>query len=109
MGIPGSSWPSWEVSKELNGIRHVGYQFYSDFCTENESRVAKSLRFLIRLPQGGPWGSKDPGALFLEFPRNFMIHGMFDINPTQFSALKMNTGLPNVYDLKSGSLGLPVG
>ena len=108
MGIPGSSWPSWEVSKELNGIRHVGYQFYSDFCTENESRVAKSLRFLIRLPQGGPWGSKDPGALFLEFPRNFMIHGMFDINPTQFSALKMNTGLPNVYDLKSGSLGLPV-
>ena len=76
---------------------------------KNKSRVAKSLRFLIRLPQGGPWGSKDPGALFLEFPRNVMIHGMFDINPTQFSALKMNTGLPNVYDLKSGSLGLPVG
>ena len=44
MGVPRSGCPPWEVSKELNGIRHVGCQFYSVFSTENESRVDTSLR-----------------------------------------------------------------
>ena len=50
MGVSG---PPWKVSKESNDIRHVGYQFYSVFSTENESRVDIYLRFQIRLPQGG--------------------------------------------------------
>jgi hypothetical protein len=46
MGVPGSGppWP-WEVSKEPNDIRHVGYQFYSVFCTENEYKVKTYLKF----------------------------------------------------------------
>jgi hypothetical protein len=60
MGVPRSGCPPWEVSKELNGIRHVGCQFYSVFSTENESRVDTSLRFQIRLPWGSPWGSLGP-------------------------------------------------
>ena len=47
-----------KVSKEYNDIGHVGYQFYSVFSTENESRIDTYLRFQIRLPQGGPWGSR---------------------------------------------------
>ena len=57
MGVPGSP---WKVSKESNDIRHVGYQFYSVFSTENESRIDTYLRLQIRLPQGGPWGSRGP-------------------------------------------------
>ena len=53
MGVPG---PPWKVSKESNDIRHVGYQFYSVFSNENESRVDTYLRFQIRLLQGGPLG-----------------------------------------------------
>ena len=49
-GVPGSP---WKVSEESNDIRHVGYQLYSVFSTENESRVDIYLRFQIRLPQGG--------------------------------------------------------
>ena len=50
----------WEVSKEPNDTRHVGYQFYSDFSTENKYRVNTQLKlkFWIRLPWGdppGPW------------------------------------------------------
>ena len=56
-GVSGSP---WKVSKESNDIRHVGYQFYSVFSTENESRVDIYLRFQIRLTQGGPWGSQGP-------------------------------------------------
>jgi hypothetical protein len=68
LGVPGSrgprvQGPPWEVSKESYDIRHVGYQFYSVFCTENESRVATSLRFQIRLPWGGPWVSPGQGPL----------------------------------------------
>ena len=58
MGVPG---PPWKVSKESNDIRHVRYQFYSVFSTENESRVDKYLRFQIRLPQGGPGASRVQG------------------------------------------------
>ena len=43
-----------------NNIRDIGYQFYSVFSTENESRVDIYLRFQIRLTQGGPWGSQGP-------------------------------------------------
>ena len=43
--------PPWEVSKEPNDIRHVGYQFYSVFSTENESRVDTSSGLKIRLPR----------------------------------------------------------
>ena len=57
MGVLG---PPWKVPKESNDMRHVGYQFYSVFSTENESRVDTYLRFQIRLPQGGPWGSRGP-------------------------------------------------
>ena len=57
MGVSG---PPWKVSKESNDMRHVGYQFYSVFSTENESRVDTYIRFQIRLPQGGPWGSRGP-------------------------------------------------
>jgi hypothetical protein len=57
MGVLG---PPWKVSKEFNDITLVGYQFYSVFSTENESRVDTYLRFQIRLPQGGPWGSGGP-------------------------------------------------
>ena len=94
MGVPGSGppWP-WEVSKEPNDIRHVGYQFYSVFCTENESRVATFLRFRIRLPWGGPWASLGQGPPDLgRSPKNLMIYGMLGINSTQFLALKTSTG-----------------
>ena len=57
MGVRG---PPWKVSKEFNDITLVGYQFYSVFSTENESRVDTYLRFQIRLTQGGPWGSQGP-------------------------------------------------
>ena len=67
MGVPG---PPWKVSKEYNDIRHVGYQFYSVFSTENESRVDIYLRFQIRLTQGGPWGSQGPLG---RSPTNLMI------------------------------------
>jgi hypothetical protein len=32
------------VSKEPNDIRHFGYQFYSDFSTENKNRVRAHLQ-----------------------------------------------------------------
>ena len=54
------SGPPWKVLKESNDMRHVGYQFYSVFSTENESRVDIYLRIRIRLPQGGPWGPQGP-------------------------------------------------
>ena len=57
MGVPG---PPWKVSKEFNDITLVGYQFYSVFSIENESRGYTYLRFQIRLLQGGPWGSRGP-------------------------------------------------
>ena len=58
MGGPGSP---WKVSKEFNDITLVGYQSYSVFSIENESRGYTYLRFQIRLLQGGPWGG---GSLF---------------------------------------------
>ena len=57
MGVPG---PPWKVSKKSNDVILVGYQFYSVFSTQNESRVDTYLRFQIRLPQGCPWGSRGP-------------------------------------------------
>ena len=76
-----------------NNIRDIGYQFYSVFSTENESRVDMYLRIQIRLPKGGPWGSR--GSLGRS-PNNLMIYDMLGINSTQFSALKMNLGLPHI-------------
>ena len=58
MGVQGPP-QLWGVSEEPNDIRHVGYQFYSVFRTENEYRV-KTFKFLIRLPQGDPWASRGP-------------------------------------------------
>ena len=52
----------WGVSKKPNDARHFGYQFYSDFSTENKYRVNTPLEFQIRLPPGGPWGSMGPEA-----------------------------------------------
>ena len=60
MGGPGSRGPLGRSPKYLINIRHVGYQFYSVFSTENKSRVDTSLRFQIRLQQGDPWGSLGP-------------------------------------------------
>jgi hypothetical protein len=65
-----------EVSKEHNDIGHDGYQFYSDFSTENEYRVKTTLEFQIRLPWGGPGASLGQGP--------------------QFSALKINLRLPDL-------------
>ena len=48
-GHPGTPW-LWVVSEEPNDIRYVGYQFYSVFRAENESRVNTSLKFRNRLP-----------------------------------------------------------
>ena len=50
MGDPGFRGPRvmgtpWEVFKESYDIRHVGYQFYSVFCTENEYKVKTYLKF----------------------------------------------------------------
>ena len=63
-----------KVSKEFNDITHVGYQFYLIFRTENESRVDKYIRFQIRIPQGGPWGSRGPpqGGRGSPSPMNLM-------------------------------------
>ena len=36
-------------------LRHVGYQFYSDFSKKNESRVDKP-KFWMELQLGWPWG-----------------------------------------------------
>ena len=47
-------------SKYLIDIRHVEYQFYSIFSTENKSRVDTSLKFQFRLQQGDQWGSLGP-------------------------------------------------
>ena len=58
--VHGGPWAPLEGLQIINDIRHVGYQFYSVFSTENESRVDTYLRFQIRLPQGGPWGSRVP-------------------------------------------------
>ena len=59
-----------KVSKEYNDIGHVGYQFYSVFSTENETRVDIYLIIQIRLPQGGPWGSWGPLG---RSPKNLMM------------------------------------
>ena len=55
----------WQVSKEPEDIGHVGYQFYSDFCTENEYRVNNPLKFQIRRP----WAPGRPQVpiVFFEF------------------------------------------
>ncbi len=49
------------VHEEPNYVMHVGYQFYSDFSTENEYRVKTPLKFQIRLPWGSPWASLGQG------------------------------------------------
>ena len=64
------------VHEEPNYVMHVGYQFYSDFSTENEYRVKTTLEFQIRLPWGGPGASLGQGP--------------------QFSALKINLRLPDL-------------
>ena len=59
-GDPGSRVPLGRSPKYLINIRHVGYQFYSVFSTENKYCVDTSLRFQISLQQGDPWGSLGP-------------------------------------------------
>ena len=56
MGVPG---PPWKVPKESDDMRHVGYQFYSVFSTENESRVDTS-NISNQAPTGWPMGSLGP-------------------------------------------------
>ena len=55
-GDPKLRGPLGRSSKYLIDIRHVEYQFYSIFSTENKSRVDTYLRFQIRLQQVYPWG-----------------------------------------------------
>ena len=77
----GSSGPLWGVSEEPNDISHVGYQFYSNFSSENVYRVNTPMR--VWEPRGPFMGvSKEP---------NDIRH--FGINSTQISALKTNTEL----------------
>ena len=96
----GSRGPPWEVSKESNDIRHVGYQFYSVFSTENESRVDTYLKFQIRVLQGDPWGSRVP----LEgSPLNIMMQGMLSTNSTHIWALKTNIGSTHLQNFKIDS------
>ena len=61
-GGPEVQGPPWGVSQKPNDARHVGYQFYSDFSTENKYRVSTPLKFQIRLPLGGPWWFMGPEA-----------------------------------------------
>ena len=63
--------PPWKVSKESNDIALVGYQLYSVFSTENESRIDIYLRFQIRFQQGGPWESRVKGPLG-RFPKHLI-------------------------------------
>jgi hypothetical protein len=80
------------VSKKPNDARHVGYQFYLDFSTENKYRVNTPLKFQIRLQWGGIWRSRGAGAPFWGSSKNLMMHGILGINSTQISVLKTNTG-----------------
>ena len=66
MGVLGPVAP-WQVSKESEDIGHVGYQFYSDFCTEDEYRVNNPFKFQIRRPWGGPWASSGSHCVFTSF------------------------------------------
>ena len=74
----------WEVSKEPNDTRHIGYHFHSIFCTENEYKVAQPLGVHIRCPRGVPcasrvlWGSM----------KNLMIQGILGINFTALFTTK---------------------
>ena len=72
MGVSG---PPLKVSKGSNNMRHVGYQFHSVFSTENEYRVDTYPRFQIRLPQGGPWGSRVPLGRSSKYLINMMHAG----------------------------------
>ena len=66
-GPPRTHWGSprgpERVSGEPNDIRHVGYQFYSIFSTENKYRVKAPLNFKSgshRMTHGGPEGQGPP-------------------------------------------------
>ena len=73
MGVLRSRGPLGRVSEEPNDTRNDGYQFCSDFRTENKYRVNTPLKFGIRLPWGSPWGSSGPGALLEGSQKNPMI------------------------------------
>jgi hypothetical protein len=47
-----------------------------------------------------------PGRVYTGSMRNLMMQGMLGINSTKFSAPKINTGLPNIYEFISGSYGV---
>ena len=64
MGVPRSRGALGGLQK-LKDIRHDGYQSYSDFSPENESKVATSLRFQRRFPKGSPWGSQNEEYLII--------------------------------------------
>ncbi len=61
-GVRGPPRDPERVYDESTDIRHVGYQFYSIFSTENEYKVKIYLRFQIRLPWGSPGASRGQGA-----------------------------------------------
>ena len=66
---------SWEVSKEPNHTRHVGYQFsqFSTLKMNTGSTLAnKPLKFQTRLPWGDPWTSLGPGVPFWIFFGRFL-------------------------------------
>ena len=47
-----------------------------------------------------------PGTRLGESPKNLVIQGILGINSTQISALKMNTGLPHLFNFESGPHGV---
>ena len=51
MGVPRSRGALGGLQK-LKDIGHDGYQFYTDFSPENESRVATSFKISKKAPTG---------------------------------------------------------
>ena len=76
-------------------IRHVGYQFYSDFSSENEYRV-NTPKFRIRLPWGGQSGfprgplERSPNKLMKirhvghQFDSDFSTENEYRVNTPKF-------------------------
>ena len=111
MGVPG---PPWKVPKESDDMRHVGYQFYSVFSTENESRVDTYLRFQIRLPQGGPWGSRVPLGRSPKYLINirhvgYQFYSVFSAENKSCVDTSLRFQISLQQGDQSGSLGAPGG
>ena len=93
------------VYEEPNDTRHIGYQFHSFFCTENEYKVVQPLGDHIRRQRGVSWASR----VLWGSVKNLMIQGILSMNSTQFSALKINTRSPNLYEFIPDAHGCPMG